>query len=61
MDEPLFEHVLREQHRAEAPLARRVAPKSLDDIIGQEHILGPGQPLRRAIESDRFTSLILYG
>ena len=61
MDEPLFEHVLREQHRAEAPLARRVAPKSLDDIIGQDHILGPGQPLRRAIESDRFTSLILYG
>lgn len=61
MDEPLFEHVLRERSKAEAPLARRVSPRTLDEIIGQEHILGPGQPLRRAIESDRFTSLILYG
>jgi len=61
MNEPLFEHVLRERHRAEAPLARRVSPRTLDEIVGQDHILGPGRPLRRAIESDRFTSLILYG
>jgi len=61
MDEPLFEHVLRERSKADAPLARRVSPTTLDEIVGQDHILGPGRPLRRAIESDRFTSLILYG
>lgn len=49
------------QARQEAPLARRVAPHSLDEIIGQEHIIGPGKLLRRAIEADRITSLILYG
>lgn len=50
-----------ERMRAEAPLARRVAPRTLDDFAGQEHILGPGKLLRRAIEADRITSLILYG
>lgn len=49
------------QSRQDAPLARRVAPHKLDEIIGQEHILGPGKLLRRAIEADRITSLILYG
>ncbi len=47
--------------RQDAPLARRVAPHTLDEIIGQEHILAPGKLLRRAIEADRITSLILYG
>ncbi len=47
--------------RQEAPLARRVAPRTLDEIVGQDHILGPGKLLRRAIEADRITSLILYG
>lgn len=42
-------------------MARRVAPRTIDDLIGQDHILGPGKILRRAIESDRITSLILYG
>lgn len=36
-------------------------PKTLDEYLGQEHILGPGKLLRRAIETDRFMSLILYG
>jgi len=44
-----------------APLPRRVAPQTLEEIVGQEHLLAPGKPLRRAIESDRITSLILYG
>lgn len=57
----LFQHAAAEQIRREAPLARRVAPRSLDDLIGQEHILGPGKLLRRAIEADRMTSLLLYG
>jgi putative ATPase len=43
------------------PLAVRMRPKSLDDFIGQEHILGKDTLLRRLIESDRITSLILYG
>lgn len=51
----------RDEARQEAPLARRVAPRHLDEILGQDHILGPGKMLRRAIEADRITSLILYG
>lgn len=43
------------------PLAFRMCPRTLDEYIGQEHILGHGKLLRRAIEADRITSLILYG
>ncbi|MBI2687459.1 MAG: replication-associated recombination protein A [Acidobacteria bacterium] len=43
------------------PLADRLRPKSLDDFAGQEHILGAGKPLRRAIENDQLSSLILWG
>lgn len=45
----------------DAPLATRMRPRSLDDYIGQGHILGPGKLLRRAIEADRISSVILYG
>ena len=61
MGEDLFEISAAEHLRKEAPLARRVTPRTLDEIIGQEKILGPGKILRRAIEADRLTSLILYG
>ena len=57
----LFEISAAERLRRDAPLARRVAPRTLDDVVGQEHILGPGKILRRAIEADRITSLVLYG
>ena len=43
------------------PLAARMRPRSLDEVAGQQHILAAGKLLRRAIESDRFTSLIFYG
>src|SRR5664279_1962855 len=43
------------------PLAARMRPRSLDEFVGQSHILGPGQLLRRAIEADRIQSLIFYG
>ena len=43
------------------PLAARMRPRALDDIFGQEAILGPGKLLRRAIEADRLQSIILYG
>src|SRR5207249_11602500 len=49
------------QHTRPAPLAARMRPRSLDEFAGQAHILGPGQLLRRAIESDRIQSLIFYG
>lgn len=46
---------------ADAPLATRMRPRTLDEYAGQQHILGPGKLLRRAIEADRISSLILFG
>lgn len=43
------------------PLAARMRPESLADVVGQEHLLGPDQPLRRAIESDSLHSFVLWG
>ena len=43
------------------PLADRMRPQTLDDFAGQEHILGPGKPLRSQIERDQLTSIILWG
>src|SRR6202045_871220 len=43
------------------PLADRLRPTTLDDYAGQEHILGPGKPLRAQIERDQLTSIILWG
>lgn len=40
------------------PLAARMRPRTLDEVAGQKHLLAPGKLLRRAIETDRFTSLI---
>jgi hypothetical protein len=44
-----------------APLAARMRPRAIDEILGQDHILGPGKLLRRAIEADTLGSIILYG
>ncbi|MDB5083321.1 MAG: family ATPase, partial [Bacilli bacterium] len=44
-----------------APLAFRMRPRTLDEIVGQRHLVGTGSLLRRAIEADRLSSLILYG
>jgi putative ATPase len=46
---------------AGTPLAERMRPRTLDEVIGQEHILGPGRPLREAIERDLVQSIILWG
>ena len=43
------------------PLAYRMCPRTVDEYVGQSHILGPGKLLRRAIDADRITSIILYG
>ena len=53
----LFSH----QEQALSPLADRMRPRTLDEFIGQSHIVGPGRLLRRAIEADRMTSSIFYG
>jgi putative ATPase len=48
--------------KTEAPLAARIRPRTLDEFVGQEEIVGPGKLLRRAIEADRlFSSIILWG
>jgi len=58
----LFDHALRERMRNEAPLAARMRPRTLDEYIGQDHIIGNGKLLRRAIETDKlFSSIILWG
>src|SRR5580765_5413443 len=46
---------------SQRPLAERMRPHSLEEYIGQDHILGPGKPLRRQIERDELTSIILWG
>lgn len=49
------------QTPAHAPLAARMRPRTLDEYVGQEEILGPGMPLRRAVEADELSSVILWG
>ena len=60
-NDDLFSAGLRERLERQAPLAARLRPKTLDDVVGQDHLLAPGRPLRRLIESDRISSLILWG
>jgi putative ATPase len=58
----LFDHAMNERMQTEAPLAARMRPASLEEFVGQDHIIGPGKLLRRAIESDRlFASIIIFG
>src|SRR3954470_23694172 len=49
------------ERQFDAPLAARMRPRSLAEIVGQDHILGPDKTLRKAIEADRLPSLILWG
>ena len=44
-----------------APLAERLRPKDLDGVVGQEHLTGPGRPLRRAVEGGRVGAIVLWG
>lgn len=57
----LFSYQADESQQKMAPLAARMRPRTLDDLIGQEAIVGPGKLLRRAIETDQLSSIILYG
>ncbi len=57
----LFDHSREKQIETEAPLAARMRPRTLDEYIGQDHIVGPGRLLRRAIQADQLSSIIFYG
>ncbi len=57
----LFEQEKAVKEEGPQPLAARMRPQSLEEVVGQDHILGPGKLLRRAIEADRMGSIILYG
>jgi len=57
----LFGAALTDRLKRQGPLAARLRPRTLDEMVGQEHLLGPGRPLRRLIEADRVTSVILWG
>ena len=57
----LFEYMRQEQQQTESPLAARIRPTTLDEVVGQEHIIGKGRLLRRAIQADKLGSLIFYG
>ena len=57
----LFGAAADEQLARRAPLAARLRPMRLDEIVGQEHLLAPGAPLRTLIEADRLSSVILWG
>jgi putative ATPase len=53
--------IQKEENFEHAPLAVRMRPRSLDEVLGQEHLLAEGKLLRRTIQSDRWTSMIFYG
>ncbi|HEY9828686.1 MAG TPA: AAA family ATPase, partial [Stenomitos sp.] len=57
----LFEHRQQQLSITEAPLAARMRPRTLDEFVGQDAIVGTGRLLRRAIQADRLSSLIFYG
>lgn len=57
----IFDFMRQQEGKKESPLARRLRPKTLSDVVGQEHILGPGKMLTRAIQADKLSSVILYG
>jgi putative ATPase len=59
-DDNLFAHA-RRRDPVFVPLAERMRPRTLDEYVGQDHLTGPGRLLRRAIESDRIPSMILWG
>ncbi|HVF31624.1 MAG TPA: replication-associated recombination protein A [Acidimicrobiales bacterium] len=60
-DPDLFTSALEERLARKGPLAARMRPTTLDDIVGQRHLLGAGKPLRSLIEADRLSSIILWG
>src|ERR687891_2807671 len=61
MSDDLFGSTRDDRLRERAPLAARLRPRTLDEVVGQEHLLGAGRPLRVLIEGDRLSSVVLWG
>ncbi|TMK61994.1 MAG: replication-associated recombination protein A [Actinobacteria bacterium] len=61
MPDDLFSAALADRLQSRAPLAARMRPRSLDEVVGQDELLGAGKPLRVLIEGDRLSSVILWG
>jgi putative ATPase len=61
VERTLFDGPREEAEARVAPLAVRLRPRSLDEVVGQEHLLGPGTPLRRLVDGDAPISLLLWG
>ena len=57
----LFDYMNQKQRETAAPLAMRMRPRTLEEVAGQEHIIGKGRLLRRAVQADQLTSVIFYG
>ena len=57
----LFEHQAQSRLSKDAPLAARMRPRSFDELVGQQHIVGPDRVLRKSIEADRLPSIVLWG
>lgn len=57
----LFDYMRQERQKADSPLASRMRPRTLDEVVGQEHILGKDKLLSRAVRADRLGSMIFYG
>ncbi len=57
----LFSAAADDRLRQQAPFAARLRPSVIDDVVGQDHLVGPGRPLRRLVEQDRLSSAIFWG
>lgn len=57
----LFEYMSQQNKEKEAPLASRLRPRTLDEVVGQQHLIGRGKMLRRMIQADKLSSVIFYG
>jgi replication-associated recombination protein RarA len=57
----LFDYMRQNNDKKDSPLAMRLRPKTLDEIVGQKHIIGKGTLLYRAIKADKLSSVIFYG
>ena len=61
MADDLFTAAAEQRLQSRSPLAARLRPRNLDDVVGQRHLLSPGRPLRSLIETDRLSSVIFWG
>ena len=57
----LFDYVRQNTMKNESPLASRIRPETLDEVVGQQHIIGKDKLLYRAIQADKISSIIFYG